>query len=148
MLLQFDTSHQAPLRLIRTWQMNLLADSMPPLHPQALKEANARLEAHQAIQLAQAFFPPGHMVDTWRAISKLNTLRNEIAHKLVKKESLAEKIEAWVRSAPTGAKDFDDATTRFEFTLWGLFEAVSSLVDDSDTWGFDKKSYGESESAA
>ena len=88
------------------------------------------------------------MVDTWRAISKLNTLRNEIAHKLVKKESLAEKIEAWVRSAPTGAKDFDDATTRFEFTLWGLFEAVSSLVDDSDTWGFDKKSYGESESAA
>ena len=117
-------------------------------NPQALKEANARLEAHQAIQLAQAFFPTGHMVDIWRAISKLNTLRNDIAHKLVEKGSLADRIEAWVKSAPTGAKDFDDSTARFEITLWALFEAVSSLVDDSGTWGFDKKSYGESESAA
>jgi len=118
-------------------------------NPQALKEANAKLEAHQAIQLAQAFFPPGHMVDTWRAISKLNTLRNAIAHNLVEnKEGLADRIEAWVQSAPTGAKDFDDPTARFEITLWALFEAVSSLVDGSGTWGFDWKSYGKSESAA
>lgn len=117
-------------------------------NPQALREANARLEAHQAIQLAQAFFPPGHMVDIWRAISKLNTLRNDIAHKLVEKGSLADRIEAWVQSAPTGARDFDDSTARFEITLWSLFEAVSSLVDDSGTWGFDNKSYGESEGAA
>lgn len=117
-------------------------------NPQVLKEANARLEAHQAIQLAQAFFPPGHMVDIWRAVSKLNTLRNSIAHKLVEKGSLVDRIEAWVQSAPTGAKDFDDSTVRFEITLWALFEAVSSLVDDSDTLGFDKKSYGESKSAA
>jgi len=117
-------------------------------NPQALREANARLEAHQAIQLAQAFFPPGHMVDIWRAISKLNTLRNDIAHKLVEKGSLADRIEAWVQSAPTGARDFDDSTARFEITLWALFEVVSSLVDDSGTWGFDNKSYGESEGAA
>jgi hypothetical protein len=117
-------------------------------NPQALKEANARLEAHQAIQLAQAFFPPGHMVDIWRAISKLNTLRNAIAHNMVEKGSLADRIEAWVQSAPTGAKDFEDSTTRFEITLWALFEAVSSLVDDSGTWGFDRKSYGESEGAS
>lgn len=117
-------------------------------NPQALREANARLEAHQAIQLAQAFFPPGHMVDIWRAISKLNTLRNDIAHKLVEKGSLADRIEAWVQSAPTGARGIDDSTARFEITLWALFEAVSSLVDDSGTWGFDSKSYGESEDAA
>ncbi|WP_223911877.1 hypothetical protein [Rhodoferax lithotrophicus] len=117
-------------------------------NPQALKEANARLDTHQAIQLAKAFFPPGHMVEIWRAVSKLNTLRNNIAHNLVEKGSLADRIEAWVQSLPTGAKDFDDSTTRFEITLWALFEAVSSLVDDSGTWGFDKESYGESESAS
>jgi len=88
------------------------------------------------------------MVDIWRAISKLNTLRNDIAHKLVEKGSLADRIEAWVQSAPTGARDFDDSTARFEITLWALFEVVSSLVDDSGTWGFDNKSYGESEGAA
>ncbi|BCO27204.1 hypothetical protein MIZ03_2092 [Rhodoferax lithotrophicus] len=88
------------------------------------------------------------MVEIWRAVSKLNTLRNNIAHNLVEKGSLADRIEAWVQSLPTGAKDFDDSTTRFEITLWALFEAVSSLVDDSGTWGFDKESYGESESAS
>jgi hypothetical protein len=100
-------------------------------NPQALMEANAKLEAHQAIQLAQAFFPLGHMVDMWRAVSKLNTLRNGIAHTLGDTQSLADKIEAWVQSAPTGAKEFDDPEARFEFTLWSIFEAVSSLVDDS-----------------
>lgn len=110
-------------------------------NPQALKEANAKLETHQAIQLAQAFFPPGHMVEIWRAVSKLNSLRNTIAHSIQKKESLADRIEAWVQSAPTGAKDLDDPTVRFEITLWSLFEAVSSLVDDSGTLGFDEKSY-------
>lgn len=117
-------------------------------NPQALKEANARLETHQAIHLAKAFFPPGHMVEIWRAISKLNTLRNDIAHNLVERGSLWDRIEAWVQSAPTGAKDFDDSTTRFEITLWALFEAVSSLVDDSGSLGFEKESYTDSENTA
>lgn len=128
-------------------QIRALIDSRLQ-NPQSLKEANARLETHQAIQLAKAFFPPGHMVDTWRAVSKLNTLRNDIAHNLVEKGSLSDRIEAWVQSAPTGAKDYDDSTARFEITLWALFESVSSLIDDTGTWGFDKKSYGESESGA
>lgn len=127
-------------------QIRALIDCRLP-NPQALMEANARLDAHQAIQLAQAFFPTGHMVDIWRAVSKLNTLRNSIAHKLESKQSLADKIEAWVQSAQTGARELDNPTARFEYTLWAIFEAISSLVDGSGTWGFDSKSYGESESA-
>ncbi len=127
--------------------IRVLIDCRLP-NPQALREANAKLDAHQAIQLAQAFFPPGHMVDIWRAVSKLNRLRNSTAHKLEDKQSLTDKIEAWVQSAQTGARYLDDPTARFEITLWSIFEAVSSLVDGSGTWGFDKKSYGERESAA
>ena len=98
-------------------------------NPQALREANAGLEANQAIQLAQAFFPPGHMVDVWKSVSKLNTLRNAVAHNLADKQSLADKIDAWVRSAPTRLKELDDPTARFEITLWAIFETISSLVD-------------------
>ena len=128
-------------------QIRALIDRRLP-NPQTLKEANAKLDTHQAIQLAQAFFPPGHMADIWRAVSKLNTLRNSIAHKLEDKQRLTDKIEAWVQSAQTGTRDFDDPNARLEITLWSIFEAVSSLVDDYVTWGFDRKSYGKRESVA
>jgi hypothetical protein len=48
---------------------------------------------------------------------------------LAEKQSLADKIEAWVQSAPTGFKELEDPTSRFELTLWSVFEAISSLVD-------------------
>jgi hypothetical protein len=98
-------------------------------NPSTVQEANSRLEAHQAIQLARAFFPPDHLPDIWKATLKLNKLRNDIAHSLWAKGSLADKVDAWVQSVPTGFKDHPDPQLRFEFTLWSLFEAISALVD-------------------
>ena len=98
-------------------------------NPAVLLEANSSLEAHQAIQLAKAFFPPDHLPDVWTAVQKLNKLRNDIAHNLWSKSALADKVEAWVQLAPTGFKDHPDPQLRFEFTLWSVFEAISALVD-------------------
>lgn len=98
-------------------------------NPVALREANARLECHQAIQLAKAFFPPDFQPKLWIAVAKLNTMRNDIAHNILLRESLADRVAAWVESFPTGFTDFPDKALRFEFTLWSLFDAVSELVD-------------------
>ncbi len=46
-------------------------------NPAALFEANARLECHQAIQIAKAFFPADHQTELWVAIAKLNKMRND-----------------------------------------------------------------------
>ncbi len=100
-------------------------------NPAALLEPNAKLNTHQAIHLAKAFFPADHMPGVWASVSKLNTLRNGVAHNLYDKASLQDKIDAWVQDAPTGFKELVDPTARFEITLWSLFEAISSLVDSS-----------------
>ena len=98
-------------------------------NPGALREANAELESHQAIRLAQAFFPPDHQPETWRAVLKLNKMRNDIAHNLLPPQSLNDQIRDWVGSFPSGFSDFPDEAFRFEITLWSLFDAVSELVD-------------------
>ena len=98
-------------------------------NPAVLQESNSSLETHQAIQLARAFFPPDHLPEVWKAVLKLNKLRNDIAHNLWSKSSLADKVEAWVQLAPTGFKDHPNPQLRFEFTLWSMFEAISALVD-------------------
>ena len=98
-------------------------------NPEALREANAGLECHQAIQLAKAFFPPGYQAEVWRAIAKLNTMRNDIAHRILPRKNLDDRISAFVESFPTGFHDLTDKAMRFEFTLWSLFDAVSELVD-------------------
>ncbi len=115
-------------------------------NPKTLREANVKIECHLAISLARAFFPPGHMDNIWEAVFKLNKLRNSIAHGFMDKQSLTDQIEAWVQNTETGARELKNTTERLEFTLWAIFEAVSSFVDDSGTWGFDSKSYGERES--
>ena len=98
-------------------------------NPAALREANANLECHQAIQLAKAFFPPDYRPELWNAVAKLNKMRNDIAHSILQRESLADRVAAWVESFPTGFADSPDKALRFEFTLWSLFDAVSELVD-------------------
>lgn len=98
-------------------------------YPSALHEPNTQLECHQAIQLARAFFPPGHNPEMWQAISKLNKMRNDIAHNILPRDSLNDRIAAWVTSFSSGFGDFPDKTLQFEFTLWSLFDAVSELVD-------------------
>ena len=95
----------------------------------ALCEPNARLNCHQAIQLAKAFFPPDYQPELWNAVAKLNTMRNDIAHNILQRESLNDQISAWVESFPTGFSDYTDKALRFEFTLWSLFDAMSELVD-------------------
>lgn len=98
-------------------------------NPGALHEGNAKLECHQAIQLARAFFPPGHQPELWRAVAKLNSMRNDIAHKILLSGSLTDRISDWVQAFPTGFRDFPDKDLQFEFTMWSLFDAVSELVD-------------------
>lgn len=95
----------------------------------ALYEVNTRLDCHQAIQLAKAFFPPGHQPELWEAVAKLNKMRNDIAHNILPCGSLNDRISAWVEAFPTDFRDLADKTLRFEFTLWALFDAVSELVD-------------------
>jgi hypothetical protein len=98
-------------------------------NPGALSEANAELESHQAIRLARAFYPPGHASELWGALLKLNKMRNDIAHSLLPRQRLSDRINAWVDSYPTGFGDYPDKALRFELTLWSLFDAVSELVD-------------------
>jgi hypothetical protein len=98
-------------------------------NPAALCDANARLDCHQAICLARSFFPPDFQPEVWRAATKLNKIRNDIAHEIVPHQSLADRISAWVEMFPAGFSDFTDKTLRFEATLWSLFDAVSELVD-------------------
>jgi hypothetical protein len=98
-------------------------------NPDALREANAALDSIQAIRLAQSFFPPGHQIQLWDAILKLNKMRNDIAHNLLPRQSLNDRISDWVRSFPSGFNEIPDADLRFEVSLWSLFDAVSELVD-------------------
>jgi hypothetical protein len=109
-------------------QVRLLIDKRLR-NPDALREANARLEFCQAIHLAKAFFPPNHQPELWRAVAKLNTMRNDIAHNILSRSSLGDRIAAWLESFPTGISSVPDKPLRFEFTLWSLFAAVSELVD-------------------
>jgi hypothetical protein len=109
-------------------QVRILVDRRLP-NPAALRESNASPECHQAIQLAKAFFPPGFYPELWNAISKLNKMRNDIAHNILARESLTDRVEAWIQSFPTGFAGIEDKTLRFEITLWSLFDAVSELVD-------------------
>jgi hypothetical protein len=98
-------------------------------NPGVFAEANSQLGAHQAIQLAKAFFPPAHMPEIWKATLKLNQLRNDIAHNLWSKMQLSDKVAAWVKIVPSSLTAGPDAQQNFELALWSLFEAISSLVD-------------------
>ena len=88
-----------------------------------------RFESFYRICLAQSFFEPDHWPWMWRALSQLNKLRNRVAHQIDPKgrDNIMEDI---IQSIPsTAGKDSRDLQDRFEFALWFLFEAISSLVE-------------------
>ena len=95
-------------------------------NPDAL--IDTRIDCHQAICLAQAFFPVDFQPWLWAALKKLNTIRNDIAHKLEAK-GLSDKIKDFVTSFPSGFADAPADADSFEMTLWSLFVAVSDLVE-------------------
>ena len=109
-------------------QVRLLIDRRLP-NSAALREANSELECKQAIQLAKAFFPPDHEKWLWKALEKLNKMRNDIAHNILRRQSLTDRIADWVNSVPSGYAGWQDKSLRFEVTLWSVFDAVSELVD-------------------
>lgn len=94
-------------------------------NPLALRDT--RIECHQAICLAQSFFPEGHNIKFWSALKKLNGIRNAIAHK-TEDPGLKNKIDDFIQSVPVdwGATD---KQKEFELKLWALFVHVSSFVE-------------------
>lgn len=96
-------------------------------NPKALRKAD--LDCHECICLVEAFFPTDFEPWLWPALRKLNKIRNNIAHK-VEWPGVNDSLREFVRSFPVGSLDLlSDDQTRFEFTLWSLFEAVSALVE-------------------
>jgi hypothetical protein len=79
--------------------------------------------------VGQAFFPPDYEPWLWKALAKLNKMRNDIAHNILPRQNLSGRITAWVNSVPSSASDFTDKEFQFEFLLWNVFDAVSELVD-------------------
>lgn len=90
---------------------------------------DARIECHQAICIAQAFFPPDFQPWLWDGLKKLNRIRNEIAHN-VEPIGLDDRVEHLVTTYPFGYRHADDdKIARFEISMWSLFNAVSELVE-------------------
>lgn len=109
-------------------QVNVVID-------QRLKSAGAlkkaRLESFQRICLAESFFPSDFQPWLWPALTKLNKLRNDIAHQ-ISPAGIDASIDHIIKSVP-GASDIGAAANtrqgKFEITLWSLFDAVSELVE-------------------
>lgn len=102
------------------------------LNAAALKEANA-LDCHQAIKLAKAFFPPDHAPELWECLVKLNKMRNEIAHNMLPKGSLEDRIEAWLDIYPPTIDLGEALEQRFGLALWSIFCWVAELVEVAET---------------
>lgn len=100
-------------------------------NPSALDDA--RIECHQAICLAQAFFPPCFQPWLWDGLRKLNGIRNEIAHN-AEPSGIEDRIDHLVKNYPFGYKHAnDDKVARFEISMWSLFNAVAELVEMPST---------------
>lgn len=93
--------------------------------PQSLRDA--RLTCYQAICIAEAFCSEEQKY-IWNAVKKLNNIRNDLAHK-TEPVGLDDRIDDFVQSIPWHVPVEENEIMRIEFTLWALFEAVSSLVE-------------------
>jgi hypothetical protein len=91
--------------------------------------AEERFESIYRIRLAQSFFEPKYLPWLWHSLIQLNKLRNRVAHSIDPKgrEHIMEDIVNSIPSA--GGKDDRSPQDRFEFALWVLHEAVSSMVE-------------------
>jgi hypothetical protein len=93
--------------------------------------AEERFESIYRIRLAQSFFERDHAPWLWHAVVQLNKLRNRVAHSIDPKGRENIMLDV-VQSVPmTAGKDTRPLQDRFEFTIWYLFEAISSLVEPS-----------------
>lgn len=100
-------------------------------HPNAL--ANAQFSCSQIICLAEAFCADRTAPWLWMALRNLNSLRNDIAHRIEPKR-FQERILDFVSTvgensvfAGAGFGDSDEQT-RFELCLWVLFTNVAAFV--------------------
>lgn len=100
-------------------------------NPNAL--ANAQFSCSQIICLAEAFCADRAVPWLWTALRHLNSLRNDIAHK-IEPNRFQERISGFISTvgeksafAGDGFGDSDDQT-RFELCLWVLFTSVAALV--------------------
>ena len=124
--------HNADRRLIILQAHLLIEEQIKQIiagrikNPSALKDAD--LESAQLIGLAQAFFEADHMPVVWKAVRKLNGIRNDVAHN-VEQKGLSDKIENFIQFWPSGVIDGADEDTRLGLTLWSLFIAVAELVE-------------------
>lgn len=102
-------------------------------NPSAFHET--RVDCHQAICLAQSFFPSGHSPDFWMSLKKLNKIRNDIAHK-TEAPGLSDKIVDFIKSVPVDW-EVTDKQMEFELSLWALFVHISSFVEGSMEQGME-----------
>jgi len=88
-----------------------------------------RLESVYRIRLAQSFFEPEAQPWLWKVLLQLNTLRNRVAHSINPK-GREDIIHDIIKTIPSNsALKAESLQEQFEFVLWILHEAVSSLVD-------------------
>jgi hypothetical protein len=89
-----------------------------------------RFESTYRIRLAKSFFDHEFQPWLWKALFQLNKLRNRVAHNIDPKgreDLMTNIIETVPHSSAVHAGE--SLQEHFEFVLWILHEAVSSLVD-------------------
>jgi hypothetical protein len=89
-----------------------------------------RFESTYRIRLAQSFFDHEFQPWLWKVLVQLNKLRNRVAHNIDPKgreDLMTNIIETVPNSAAAHAGE--SLQESFEFVLWILHEAVSSLVE-------------------
>ncbi len=94
------------------------------IKPDALKKI--RLDCYQAICIAESFFSKKEEY-IWNAFKKLNTIRNELAHK-TEPVGVDDRIDDFVNSVSWGTY-VEDRQDRIEVAIMKLFVAVSDLVE-------------------
>jgi hypothetical protein len=95
-----------------------------------LLQANG-FESHYRTLLARSFFPADHMPSLWNAVKHLNKLRNKIAHTIQvegRRDLMREVTNIFELEISN-----ENLQEKFEFSLWLIYETVSSLVDDNVT---------------
>lgn len=103
-------------------------------HPKAL--ASAQFSCSQIICLVEAFCADRTAPWLWMSLRNLNSLRNDIAHRIEPKrfqERIADFISTIGQNSMFSGAGFgeSDEQTRFELCLWVLFTNVTVLVQRS-----------------
>lgn len=113
--------------LLMEEQVNAILEARLPNASAILAEE--RFESFYRIKLAQSFFPEGSHEWIWRALTQTNKLRNRIAHRIEPegRDNLMKDIIGHIPGA--GKSKSESLQEDFEFAMWILHNAVSSLVE-------------------